>query len=92
MKNLSFELSTVSEWFQLGIKLGILPSHLRQIEQEVPADTFRRKIEVMDLWLKNDLGASWSHIVTALREMGDMTTAERIKLKYVKGALRGIAI
>jgi len=86
VKNLSSELSTVSRWYQLGIKLGLQPSQLRQIEQEVPTDIDRRKIEVVDLWLQSTPGASWRHIVTALREMGDMTTAERIESKYVKGA------
>ena len=85
VKNLSSELSTVSKWYQLGIRLGLQPSQLRQIEQEVPTDIDRRKTEVVDLWLQSTPGASWRHIVTALREMGDLTTAERIELKYVKG-------
>jgi len=83
VKNLSSELSTVSRWYQLGIKLGLQPSQLRQIEQEVPTDIDRRKIEVVDLWLQSTPGASWRHIVTALRELGDMTIAERIESKYV---------
>ena len=92
MKNLSSELSTVSKWYQLGIKLGLQPSQLRQIEQEVPTDIEsidRRRIEVVDLWLQSTPGASWRHIVAALREMGELTTAERIEWKYVKGP-RGI--
>jgi len=91
VKNLSSELSTVSKWYQLGIKLGLQPSRLHQIEQEVPTDIDRRKIEVVDLWLQRTPEASWRHIVTALREMGDVTTAERIELKYVKGT-RGTTI
>ena len=91
MKNLSSELSTVSKWYQLGIKLGLQPSRLHQIEQEVPTDIDRRKIEVVDLWLQSTPGASWRHIVTALREMGDVTIAERIELKYVKGT-RGMTV
>jgi len=91
VKNLSSELSTVSKWYQLGIKLGLQPSRLHQIEQEVPTDIDRRKIEVVDLWLQRTPEASWRHIVTALREMGDVTTAERIELKYVKGT-RGMTV
>ena len=86
MKNLSTELSTISRWYQLGIKLGLQPSQLHQIEQEVPTDIDRRKIEVVDIWLQSAPDASWRHIITTLREMGDVTTAERIELKYVKGA------
>ena len=91
MKNLSSELSTVSKWYQLGIKLGLQPSQLHQIEQEVPTDIDRRKIEIFDVWLKCTPGASWRHIVTALRELGDLTTAERIELMYDKGT-RGMTV
>ena len=91
VKNLSSELSGVSKWYQLGIMLGLQPSQLHQIEQEVPTDIDRRKTEVVDLWLQNTPGASWRHIVTVLREMGDVATAERIELKYVKG-MRGRTI
>ena len=80
MKNLSSELSTVSKWYQLGIKLGLQPSQLHQIEQAFPTDIDRHKIEMVDVWLQNNPGASWGHILTALREMGDLTTAERSML------------
>ena len=91
MKNLSIELSGISKWYQLGIKLGLQPSQLHQIEQEVPADVDRRKTEVVNVWLQNTPGASRRHIITALREMGDLATAEKIELKCVKRA-RGMII
>jgi len=91
VKNLSSELSTVSKWYQLGIKLGLPPSHLHRIEREISTDIGRRIIEVVNLWWQSTPGASWRHIVTALREMGDMTTAERIESKYIKGT-RGMTI
>ena len=91
VKNLSSELKLIADWHQLGIRLGLLPGQLRQIEKEHPGDIERRKVEVVDLWLQSTPGASWRHIVTALREMGELTTAERIELKYVKGA-RGMTI
>ena len=91
MKNLSSELKLVADWHQLGIKLGLLPAQLRQIEREHPGDIERRKVEVVDLWLHSTPGASWRHIVTALREMGDLSAAERIELKYDKGG-RGMTM
>jgi len=78
-------------WHQLGIKLGLQPAQLSQIESQHSVDIERRRVEVFVLWLKGNPGASWRHIVTALREMGDLTTAEKIELKYVKGA-RGVTI
>jgi len=91
VKNLSSELSLVADWHQLGIKLGLRPALLRRIEREHPRDNERRKVEVADLWLQSTPLASWRHIITALREMGDLTQAERIELKYVKGT-RGMTI
>ena len=91
MKNLSSELNTVPGWYKLGIKLGLQPSQLRPIELQFSTDIDRCKIEMVDLLLRSTPGASWGHIVTALREMGDVTTAERIESKYVNGA-RGMTI
>ena len=81
MKNLSSELKLIADWLQLGIKLGLLPAQLHQIKREHPSDIERRKVKVFDLWLQSTPGASWRRIVTALREMGDVTTAEKIELK-----------
>jgi len=92
VKNLSSELSSVPRWYRLGIELGLQPSQLRQIEQAFPTDIDRQKIEMVDVWLRNNPGASWGHILTALREMGDLTTAERIELKYVSKGARGMTI
>ena len=78
---LSCELQSVSNWYVLGIRLGLEPYQLNQIEEKT-TDIARRKIEMYDLWLRAIFGASWSHIVTALREMGEITTAERIQQKY----------
>ena len=81
MQLLSCELQSVSNWYQLGIKLGLEPYQLKQIEEKT-TDIERRKIEMLDLWLRRTPGASWSHIVTALREMEEITTAERIQQTY----------
>jgi len=71
--------------------LGLQPAQLRQIEIQYPVDIERRRVEVLDLWLQGDPGASWRHIVTVLREMGDKATAERIEQKYAKGG-RGMTV
>lgn len=86
VQKLSNELSSVSNWYQLGIKLGLQPYQLRQIEKEHPAEIERCKVEMLDLWQRNNPGATWRHIVTALKEMGELTAAERIQMNYVKGA------
>jgi len=86
VQKLSNELRSVSNWYQLGIKLGLQPCQLRQIEKEHLAEIERCKVEMLDLWQRNNPAATWRHIVTALKEMGELTTAERIQMNYVKGA------
>ena len=72
----------MSNWYQLGIKLGLKPYQLKQIEEKTTTDIEHRKIEMYDLWLRTTPEASWNHIVTALREMEEKTTAERIQQNY----------
>ena len=78
---LSCELQSVSNWYQLGVKLGLKLYQLKHIEEKT-TDIERRKIEMYDLWLRTTPEASWNHIVTALREMEEITTAERIQQNY----------
>ena len=89
MENISTEMKGVAEshaeWRQLGTQLGLQPDKLREIENENPTDIERRKVEVVDIWRRSTPGASWRHIVTALREIGEMSTAKRVELKYVEG-------
>ena len=82
IKDLSSELHSVSNWYQLGIKLGLQPYQLRQIEEETK-DVERRKVEMLDLWLQSTLEASWKVLATALREIGEKRTAIRIEEKYL---------
>ena len=91
VENISSELKGVTEWRQLGTQLGLQPDKLREIENEHPTDIERCKVEAVNIWLRSTPGASWRHIVTALREVGEITTAERIELKHVKGS-RGMTI
>ena len=84
MKNISSELSSVSNWYQLGIHLGLEPTQLRQIEERSPTEIERCKKDMIELWLRSKPGVSWKHIVTALREMGgEVATAKWIEQKYV---------
>ena len=82
VKTLSQELKSVTDWHQLGIKLGLQHAKLCQIEKEHPRDIERCKVEVVVVWLQSTPGASWRHIVTALTEMGDLSTARIIERKY----------
>ena len=68
--NLSNELSAVTGWYLLGIRLGI-PSHeLGKIEQIYSSDVERRMKETLRLWLRYTPSATWKDVVIALQQMG----------------------
>jgi len=75
-------LRDVSDWYQLGIILGILPAKLRKIEENYPKSD-RRKTETLDTWLQQTPNASWSDVVSALQQMGENTVAESVQQQYI---------
>ena len=80
------DLAEVTDWHSLGLKLGLRPSQLDKIVQEVPpGDGFveRVKSRVLDMWMRGKTDTpSWRDVVTALHKMGDMRTADRMREKH----------
>ena len=60
----------MTDWYCLGIYLGIPTSHLNQIEKNCGGDAERCKIEVIDFWLHNDPEPTWSKLAQAVEDMG----------------------
>ena len=60
-------VKSVSDWYQLGVRLGLDMSQLREVEQSYHVGGISQmKSEVLDLWLRSTPGASWEELVTAL--------------------------
>jgi len=76
-------LRDVSDWYQLGIILSILPAKLRKIEENYRGND-RRKTETLDTWLQQTPNASWSDVVGALQQMGENTVAESVQQQYIE--------
>ena len=81
------ELSSISNWFTLGLNLGV-PHHLleevRSIYSVEGLGACRR--ETLVLWLQRVPSASWRDVVEALRRMGENANAKMIELKYIVGS------
>ena len=60
----------MTEWYQLGLQLGVTPFKLKEIERDYPHDTQRHKSEVLNWWLQNAQEASWEKLAQALEAMG----------------------
>ena len=72
----------VTEWYQLGLQVGVTPFKLKEIESNYPQDAQRRKSEVLNWWLRNAPEASWEKLAQALEAMGEYTTvAYRLRNK-----------
>ena len=78
---LSNELESVENWHLFGVKLGLQGYKLREIERNY-GDNNRRKIEMLDLWLRNAKNPSWETVAEALRMMHECMVADGIQRKY----------
>ena len=76
------ELSTVSNWYQLGLKLGVPDYKLDEIQRNHSSS--RWKLETLKLWLQLRPNASWMNVVRALQRMEENTLAKRIRQKYMR--------
>ena len=76
------ELSTVSDWYQLGLKLGVPDDKLDEIQRNHPLH--QRKREALNLWLQLKHDASWMSIERVLQRMGEKTLAKRIRQTYLR--------
>ena len=59
----------VTEYYSLGIQLGIHTSHLDQIEKDYGGHAKRCKIEVIKFWLRNFQNFTWNKLAQAIEGM-----------------------
>ena len=79
MKDLVNELQEVTDWFQLGLCLGVPESVLRTIQRDLDT-TNKRKQEMLIEWMKRVQVPKWSTMVKALLDMGMIDQAIKITL------------
>ena len=78
------ELTGISDWFTLGLNLGVHYRLLKEVRSNYSVDgcgACRR--ETLVLWLQRAPNASWRDVVGALRQMGENAVAQRIEQKYI---------
>ena len=80
------ELSGVTEWYTLGIFLGLTENEIKAIEQDHDG-TARRRMAVLNKWLKKETDLSWLIIISALEKMSEMSLANQLRKKYEKPAM-----
>ena len=79
-EKLSSELATVVDWYQLGLNLGLPKHELTKIECDYQGND-RRRLEMLDKWLRCTPNAARGVVVSALEQMGENRVAESIRQK-----------
>ena len=83
IRELSSELVTVTNWFNLGLNLGLKMYELKKIEDDHRGNDRQLK-ETLHLWLQHTPKASWEDVVNALQKIGEKRVAEEIRQKYIR--------
>ena len=82
LKELSNALSSVTNWYSLGIKLGVESYDLDTIQQNHPRDNNRCRDEMLACCLRSANTPTWPTTVDALCQMGEHRLADKIRTKH----------
>ena len=87
VKNLSSELTTITNWYQLGLYLNLQTHDLDKIQQDhAYHGNDRQMVEMLSLWLRRTPNAAWRDVVSALQQMRENRVAENIHQKHLRRA------
>ena len=79
VQDLSSELVSVAvEWQDLGLRLGLQPWRLRQVEHDY-SSCRDRLMACLDAWVRSKEDASWGDVVAALKEMEEHALAMKVE-------------
>ena len=79
-----------TDWYQLGLYLGLYEHTLKVIEEENRGKSKKCLMECISSWLKGEDGvretrgggSNWISLVVALDAMGEREVANNIRIKY----------
>lgn len=69
-------------WYLLGIFLDMKKDTLDTLEWQHPKVPNRCLIEMIDIWIKGDIAASWLILVCGLKNIGMLTLAKNIAANH----------
>ena len=71
-------LLSVTNWYLLGLQLGVSTDELEVIERNYPRNNHMCKIKMFGTWLRTDTSASYRKLVKALTAIGKRSIAEAV--------------
>lgn len=84
LRELTYELEDVTDWYWLGILLRLQPARLQYIEQRYSSEPHRCKMEMLTCWLRSETSPSWLLVAGAVKRMGFNRLAEDITRRRVE--------
>ena len=77
---MSQAVASVSDWFTIGLYLGLEPAELNEIRTTHHLDGVNTlKAMMFDKWLKKCPAASWDDVIDALIDLDEFTAADRVR-------------
>ena len=78
------ETAEITDWYMLGLYMGVPPKDLAQIEKQSSSQgSARCRAELFGVWMKRTQNASWELIAAALGKLGETVLAEKIRSRCV---------
>ena len=71
-----------TEWFRLGLKLGVRQDDLEVIESDRRHDSSGALRDMLRKWLKEHSNPMWSVMVRAMKEIGEVKKARSLEQKF----------
>ena len=77
------ETADVTDWYMLGLYMGVPPKDLTYIEKQSSGQgSARCRAELFGVWMKRTPNASWELIAAALVKLGETVLAEKVRTRY----------
>ena len=93
VKNLSSELTTITNWYQLGLYLNLQTHELDKIQQDhAHQGNDRQMLVMLGLWLRRTPNATWKDVVSVLQQMEENRVAENIRQQHNRTASKSYSI
>ena len=94
LREIENELSevTATDWYPLGVQLGLRPPTLREILNNYPHDTQRFRQEVLHIWIRNAPEASWKSLAQAVQAIGRYESLAQKLRRKVPPMPKGLCI
>ena len=81
-------LVQVTEWYDLGLQLGVEDEELDVIHRNNPGNLKTCRREMFKAWLRITPNPSYQQLVEALTAVGDVREADQLSKKYGKEYLQ----